>query len=162
MQAPARPVARPPRAGFLLRSVRRFEGMEARDTLESRPGWLLRGASLACLLIWLAIFGLLLALPGVTFGTYASALAMAGMFAFLLAGHQAAAIRVDLDGLSGRTLFRRMRCSWKAVHRVEVRPFFPGLTIFLVATSRGPLVFTSLWRNHGELLRLVRERAELA
>lgn len=136
--------------------------MEPRDTLVSRPGWILRGSSLFCLLFWLATIGMLVRLPGITFGTFLSAFAMAGLFGFLLAGHQISSIQIDSEGLSGRTLFRRMRCGWNAVHRVDVRPFFPGLTIFLVATARGPLVFTSLWRNHGKLLQMVRERAQLA
>jgi len=137
-------------------------GMERTGSLVARPGLLLRGASLFGLVAWLGIFAMLFTLPGITAGTYLSALAMAGLFAALLAGQQAAVIRIDREGISGRTLFRRLRCGWRAVHRVEARPFFPGLTIFLVATSRGPLVFTTLWRNHGELLALLRERAELA
>mgnify|MGYP001210455004 CR=1 FL=1 len=130
--------------------------------LVARPGWILRGASLFGLLAWLAIFAVLFTVPGITAGTYLSALAMAALFAALLAGQQAAVIRADRDGLSGRTLFRSLRCNWTSVQRVEARPFFPGLTIFLVATTRGPLVFTTLWRNHAELLRELRERAALA
>ncbi len=136
--------------------------MERIHSLVSRPGWLLRGSCLFGLITWLGIFVVLFTLPGITAGTYLSALVMAGLFALLLAGQQAAVIRIDREGISGRTLFRRMNCGWRAVHRVEARPFFPGLTIFLIATSRGPLVFTSLWRNHGQLLAQLREKAELA
>ncbi|WP_373049224.1 hypothetical protein [Vulgatibacter sp.] len=136
--------------------------MDRISQLVARPGWLLRGASLFGLVAWLGIFAMLFTVPGITAGTYFSALAMAGLFGLLLAGQQAAVIRIDREGLSGRTLFRRLRCNWKAVQRVEARPFFPGLTIFLIATNRGPLVFTSLWRNHGELLAILRERAQLA
>lgn len=135
--------------------------MERISSLVARPGWFLRGASCVGLVAWLAIFALLFTVPGITIGTYLSALAMAGLFGVLLAGQQAAVIRIDREGVSGRTLFRRLRCNWKSVQRVEARPFFPGLTIFLIATNRGPLVFTSLWRNHHELLRLLRERAHL-
>lgn len=41
---------------------------------------------------------------------------------------------------------------------VETRPFMPELTIYLVSVARVPLVFTSLWRNHRELLAALRER----
>lgn len=143
-------------------AMRIVSAMERAGSLVARPGWLLRGASLFGLLAWLGIFGVLFTLPGITAGTYLSALAMAGLFALLLAGQQAAVIRIDREGISGRTLFRRMTCGWRSVQRVEARPFFPGLTIFLIATNRGPLVFTTLWRNHGKLLALLRERAELA
>lgn len=133
----------------------------ASSTLVARPGAVLRGASIFGLVSWLGVFVLLTRIPGITGGTYLGALAMAGLFALLLAGQSAAVIRADEDGLSGRTLFRMLRCRWTNVRRVEARPFLPGLTIFLVATASGPLVFTTLWRNHGKLLAAVREKARL-
>lgn len=141
--------------------MRSLVGMERSPPLIARPGPLLRGAAVFGLATWLAILALLASLPGITLGAWCSALAMAGLFACLLAGQQAAEIRADREGISGRTLFRRLRCPWPGVQRVEVWPFVPGITIFLVATRRGPLVFTSLWRNHGALLETVRARARL-
>lgn len=130
--------------------------------LVARPGVLLRAISLFGLCTWLGIFALLFTVPGITSGTFFGALGMASLFALLLLGQAAAEIRCDDDGLAGRTLFRQVRCRWTGVRRIEVRPFLPGLTIFLVATSAGPLVFTSLWRNHRHLLHLVKDRAQLA
>lgn len=138
--------------------VNNFDGMASVSPLVARPGVLLRLTSFFGLFTWLGIFALLFTVPGITSGTFFGALGMASLFALLLLGQAAAEIRCDDDGLSGRTLFRRIRCRWAGVRRVEIRPFLPGLTIFLVATSSGPLVFTSLWRNHKHLLETLRTR----
>lgn len=140
----------------------RFDPMANSKLLVARPGVLLRCASIFGLLSWLGIFALLFWVPGITSGTYFAALAMAGLFLVLLLGQSASEIEVLDDGLAGRTFFRQIRCRWAGVRRIEVRPFLPGLTIFMVATNDGPLVFTSLWRNHRHLLHLVRDRARLA
>lgn len=142
--------------------MRSLIAMETDSLVVAKPGLLLRGTSILGVVTWFGVLVLCLALPGVTFQACLSALGMLALFGALLAGQAMAQIRVRPDGLFGRTLFRRMHCNWSAVQRVEVRPFFPGLTIFLVATSRGPLVFTSLWRNYRELLATLRERAQLA
>lgn len=143
-------------------TMARFPAMSPVSDLVARPGVLLRLTCSFGLLTWLGIFALLFTVPGITSGTFFGALGMASLFALLLLGQAAAEIRCDEAGLSGRTLFRRVRCRWAGVRRIEIRPFLPGLTIFLVATSSGPLVFTSLWRNHRPLLDRVRDRARLA
>ena len=132
--------------------------MEAGRTLIARPGPLLRGSSIFGLAVWLGTLMLVSRTPGIGWGTFLSALAMTGLFGALLVGHLSSEIQTRDDGLKMRTFFRRMSCRWNAVKRVEIRPFMPGLTIYLVSTTRGPVVFTSLWRNHRELLAALRER----
>lgn len=96
--------------------------------------------------------------PGIGWGTFFSAMAMTALFTVLLVGHLSAEIQAKADGIAARTFFRRLQCQWDNVRRVEIRPFMPGLTIYLVSTTRGPVVFTSLWRNHRELLSALRDR----
>src|SRR5690606_2327141 len=77
-------------------------------------------------------------------------------------GHLSAEIRARNDGIDAKTFFRKLHCKWSHVRHVEVRPFMPGLTIYLVSTTVGPVVFTSLWRNHRELLSTLQERVRSA
>lgn len=132
--------------------------MDAGRTLIARPGPLLRGSSIFGLVVWLGALVLVSGTPGIGWGTFISALAMTALFGALLIGHLSAEIQAKGDGLAARTFFRKLQCRWNNVRRVEIRPFMPGLTIYLVSTTRGPVVFTSLWRNHRELLAALREK----
>lgn len=129
----------------------------------TRPGPLLCGASIFGLVVWCAVLLILPRIPGIGVGTYLSAVLMALLFAVLLAGHLSTEIRFrDDEGIAARTLFRKMKCRWNGIDRVEVRPLLPGVTIYLICTVRGPVVFTSLWRNHRVLLTMLQERARMA
>lgn len=132
--------------------------METNSTLVARPGAFLRGSSLFGLLIWIGALVLVSRLPGIGWGTFLSALAMAALFGALLLGHFSAEIRAKHDGIAAKTFFRKLQCKWTNVNRVEARPFMPGLTIYLVSTKSGPVIFTSLWRNHRQLLSALQER----
>lgn len=132
-------------------------GVETK-TLIARPGNFLRGSSFFGLVVWLLALLLVSRLPGIGWGTFFSALAMASLFAALFLGHLSAEIRAKNDGFAAKTFFRKLQCQWAGVRRVDVRPFMPGITIYLISTTRGPVVFTSLWRNHRQLLSALQER----
>ena len=136
--------------------------METKSTLIARPGNFLRGSSLFGLVVWLSALLLVSRLPGIGWATFLSAVAMASLFGALLLGHLSAEIRARNDGIDAKTFFRKLHCKWSHVRHVEVRPFMPGLTIYLVSTTVGPVVFTSLWRNHRELLSTLQERVRSA
>ncbi|AKU90725.1 hypothetical protein [Vulgatibacter incomptus] len=126
--------------------------------LIAKPGRILRGSAVFGLVVWLVALVVVSRIPGIGWGTFLSALAMTLLFTALLVGHLSSEIQAQVDGLRARTFFRKLQCRWNNVRHVEVRPFMPGLTIYLVSTTRGPFVFTSLWRNHRELLDALRER----
>jgi uncharacterized membrane protein len=123
---------------------------------------LLYGSSIFGLLVWIAVLILLATLPGITTLTFLCAAAMAALFGSLLLSHLIAEIDLGSEGIAARTVFRKLRCKWSGVRRVEVRPLLPGITIYLISTARGPVVFTSLWRNSRRLLEALRDRALLA
>lgn len=129
--------------------------------LRCRPGWLLQGGAIFGLVSWLAILGLLATVPGIGIGTALSALAMAALFAVLLITQSACAVHASPEGLFARSLLRVVHCRWDGVHRLEVRQLLPGIRFYLLATVSGPVVFSSLWSRHRELVELVRDRAGL-
>lgn len=132
------------------------------STMVARPGPLLFGTTIFGLFVWLGVLLLLPWVKGIGMGTYLSAVLMALLFATLLLGHLSTEIQFRSDGIAAKTFFRRLRCRWNAVDRVEVRPLFPGITIYLICTVRGPVVFTSLWKNHRPLLEALRERTRFS
>lgn len=135
-----------------------LERMDAK--IVARPGPFLYGSSLFGLVVWLSVLLFLPRVPGIPWGTYLCAVAMALLFAMLLTGHLSSEIRIGGEGIASRTFFRAMQCRWTGIDRVEVRPLLPGVTIYLICTIRGPVVFTSLWRNHRRLLSELRTRSE--
>jgi hypothetical protein len=142
--------------------MRTLDPMEGKNTT-ARPGPLLCGASIFGLAVWSGVLLFLPRVQGIGWGTYLSAVLMALLFAVLLAGHLSAEIRFrPEEGIAAKTFFRKMQCRWNGIQRVEVRPLLPGVTIYLICTVRGPVVFTSLWRNHRRLLALLQERARFA
>jgi len=134
----------------------------ASKTMVARPGPLLFGATIFGLVVWLAVLLVLPQVQGIGTGTYLSAVLMALLFATLLVGHLSTEIEFQSDGIAAKTFFRRLRCRWSGIDRVEVRPLLPGITIYLICTVRGPVVFTSLWKNHRPLLEALRERTRFA
>jgi hypothetical protein len=135
--------------------------MRAAPHLHCRPGWLLQGGAVFGLVSWIAILGVLSTVPEVGLGTVLSALAMAGLFAVLLITQRACTVHAGPEGLFARSLLRVVHCRWEGVHRLEVRQLLPGLRYYLLATASGPVVFSSLWSRHRELVELVRDRAGL-
>lgn len=128
------------------------------NTLTARPGPLLFGTTIFGLMVWLSVLLFLPRVQGIGTWTYLSAVLMALLFAVLLAGHLSTEINFRKEGISARTFFRTLKCRWNGVDRVEVRPLLPGVTIYLICTVRGPVVFTSLWKNHRSLVDALRER----
>src|SRR5690606_8617636 len=106
----------------------------ASSTMVARPGPLLFGTTIFGLSVWLGVLLLLPWVKGIGMGTYLSAVLMALLFATLLLGHLSTEIQFRSDGIAAKTFFRRLRCRWNAVDRVEVRPLFPGITIYLICT----------------------------
>jgi hypothetical protein len=145
----------------MIVTMARLECM-ASKTMVARPGPLLYGATIFGLLVWLGVLLLLPWVKGIGVGTYLSAVLMALLFATLLLGHLSTEIQFRSDGISAKTFFRTLRCRWAGVDRVEVRPLVPGITIYLICTVRGPVVFTSLWKNHRPLLEALRQRTRFA
>lgn len=73
-----------------------------------------------------------------------------------------ARLRIDVDdaGVSYRGLRRSLRVSFADILRVNVMPGL-AMRVYLVATRKGFMLFSSHFRGHRELCALLRERAGL-
>lgn len=113
----------------------------------------------AAALFWCSVLLYLLRFDGLPAQTLGSAALMAGFFIVMLVYYARTAITVDEGGLTFRGMVRKRRYEYSEIRRLEVLQ--GPISVYAVRTEGRPVHFTSFFRHHDRLMRLLLERAEL-
>jgi hypothetical protein len=112
-------------------------------------------------LFWLAMFvGLWPLRSQVGLFTVWGCFAFVVFFALLWAYHAAMRIELDEAGITYRGLVKRLRVGFEDVVKVDVNRTL-ALTLYLVLTRKGLILFSSHFKAHRELLEQLVARAGL-
>lgn len=126
-----------------------------------RPSRTLIGLLAGSAACWLAVLLLLLNLPGVAGQTYLAVFFFIGFFGVFIVHYATQAIVVSSTGLVVRRLFGLQAFDFQDIVKIDVYPG-PAMTIYDIVTRRGPIQFSSWFRDHRELLDLIVRGAHMS
>ncbi|RKH53303.1 PH domain-containing protein [Corallococcus sp. AB049A] len=125
-----------------------------------RPRRVLAAVMAAAGLLWLGIFAWLFHFDGVPLQTFLSAAFFVVFFGVAVAYYGRTRIEVDSRGITCRGMVRTRRFSFADIRKVDILP--GPVTVYAIRGSQGFVHFTSFFRHHQYLARLLVERAGLS
>lgn len=139
--------------------------MNGRDTKVEgrqvfRPRRVLAAAMAVAGLLWVAVLLYLFRFDDVPLKTFLSAGFFVLFFAVSLTYYGRTLIVVDARGITYRGMVRTRRFSFADIRKLDVLP--GPVTVYAIRGSWGFVHFTSFFRHHQRLARLLVERAGLA
>ncbi|NOK31917.1 PH domain-containing protein [Corallococcus exercitus] len=140
------------------RRDRTVEGKQQQQVF--RPRRVLAALMAAAGLLWLGVFAWLFHFDGVPLQTFLSAAFFVVFFAVAVAYYGRTRIEVDARGITCRGMVRTRRFSFADIRKLDVLP--GPVTVYAIRGSKGFVHFTSFFRHHQRLARLLVERAGLS
>jgi hypothetical protein len=111
-------------------------------------------------LLWLGVLVYLFRFDGVPLQTFLSAAFFVVFFAVALTYYGRTRIEVDSRGITCRGMVRTRRFNFADIRKLDVLP--GPVTVYAIRGSQGFVHFTSFFRHHRYLARLLVERAGLS
>ncbi|MCP3103205.1 PH domain-containing protein [Myxococcus sp. K15C18031901] len=131
--------------------------VDGRQVFRPRQG--LAAAMAVAGLLWVAVLLYLFKFEGVPLKTFLSAGFFVLFFAVSLAYYARTLIVVDARGITYRGMVRTRRFSFADIRNVDVLP--GPVTVYAIRGKWGFVHFTSFFRHHQRLARILIERAGL-
>ncbi|RKH66056.1 PH domain-containing protein [Corallococcus llansteffanensis] len=137
---------------------RTVEGKQSQQVF--RPRRVLAATMAAAGLLWLGVLVYLFNFEGVPLKTFLSAGFFVLFFAVAVTYYGRTRIEVDSRGITCRGMVRTRRFSFGDIRKLDVLP--GPVTVYAIRGSKGFVHFTSFFRHHRDLARLLVERAGLS